>query len=394
MKNDRSKPTESIVKKHKAAILLLSVTFVVVVLLFLSPAFATSSNPCATCHGTSYSQTLTVTSNEIPPITVGQTVTITAIVKNTVNFNKAAYSVLSSVSASLSSQNGHFSISTPSVSVGSLSAGGASTVSWQIKAVSAGSDSAIFSGSARNTHQSLSYQDSSISSVSVLAPAPTPTPTPMPTPTPISTPTTTPIPIPNPTPTPVPSTLIPTSNPTPTPTLMPTPIQTPTPTPTPIPSPTQIPTTENTPVTPSTSTQTPTSTLAPFQTLTPNPTSAQTPNSSISSTPSQTPTPTITPIPTSTTSHLPTQELTTPSASQLPTRTPTDAPKTNEAQMLPRVLGYGAIPFSILAIAVAFMLATIKPTPPKSPSSESFNKAVRKSNKLTRLERNKESASS
>ena len=210
-------------KMHRSSSIIVAVTLVVLVSLLATPVFSVSSNPCSSCHG-GCSQTLAITESQInSTITVGQTITVSASLKNTVNVNKASYSTLSSVSASLRSQNGRFSVSVPTVSAASISAGASRTVTWQITAISAGTDSAIFSGSAKNTHQQLSFADSSTTSFTIVSPTTTPTPvsTPSPTPTPNLTPTPTSVPTPTPF-------LIPTS----TPLLTPTPTSTSSPTPT------------------------------------------------------------------------------------------------------------------------------------------------------------------
>jgi hypothetical protein len=236
MTEDKTKTKVSVFRAHKASFMLLSLTVVVAVFLFLSPAFATSSNPCGACHGTSYSQTLNINAGQVPPaLDVGQTATVTAVVTNTVN--AALNNVMTGVSVSLSSANGRFSVSTPDVIVGNLPQSSSSTVTWQITGVSAGQDTLLISANAVNSHMSLTFSDTYSPSlvVNVVAPVQTPTTTPTPTPTSTSTPTATPTPTP-----------VPTTNPTPTSTPTPdqtTPIQkvTPTPTQNPAPTPTQTP---------------------------------------------------------------------------------------------------------------------------------------------------------
>ncbi len=157
-------------------------------------------------------------------------------------------------------------------------------------------------------------------------------------------------PVPTEAPSPNPSTVVPespTSTPIASPSQTPTTSSTPPPSPLPTPTPTSIttPTTEPTPTQPPASTQPSDPTMAPAVTSTPNPTTVQTTNSSNPATPAST-------------------------APPLSTQESENAPKTNEEQLLTRVLGYGAIPFSILAIAVVIMLAIRRSVQPKKTGEE------------------------
>jgi predicted metal-dependent enzyme (double-stranded beta helix superfamily) len=81
--------------------------------------------------------------NIIPTnIQMGQTHTVTVAISNINNAPKN--NVFTSVTLTLSSQNGHFSVNTPTVNVGTLTTGTA-TATWQITGVSEGSDALIIS---------------------------------------------------------------------------------------------------------------------------------------------------------------------------------------------------------------------------------------------------------
>ena len=281
---------KSIPKISRVSYLLLAVTLAVVIALLASPASSVSTNQCAACHGTKYNQQLDVlegnSQNKIPTaLQVGQTQTVTVAVSN-IN-NAALNNQLSSVSLTLSSQNGHFSVATPTYNIGTLSTGTA-TATWQITGTSQGSDALLISSSATNTHNNLKFSDSYSPSPAITV-GPTATSTPVPTPSPTTVPTSTPVQTPSPTTAP---TSTPTSGPTATPGPNPTatsPPSTTTPPP-PTPNPT-TPTQPPTPTSPPTSnpTQDPTSTPQPNQT--PNPT--DTPNSTQAT---STPTPANQPI--------------------------------------------------------------------------------------------------
>ena len=177
---------------HRISYIIIGAALLVMIALFVAPAFSTSSNPCSTCHAAKgYSQTLSVTFSQAPPtLTVGQTATINAKVKNTVLI-ATTNNVMSSVSATLKSLSGHFTVSTATVNAGSLASGRTASVSWQITAVSAGTDTFSVSASGINTHySSYTFSDSVSASTSIVtASSPTPVPTSTPTPASSSTPT-------------------------------------------------------------------------------------------------------------------------------------------------------------------------------------------------------------
>lgn len=240
---------------HPTTYLIIAATIAAAIALLAAPAYSASTNQCSSCHPTplpgNYNQQLDIvegaSQNQIPTnLQVGQTQTVTVAIEN-IN-NAAKYNQFTSVSLTLSSQNGHFSVSTPTFNIATLSTGTA-TATWQITGVSEGSDALLISASATNTHNNLKFSDTYAPSSSItIAAVPTPTPAPTPIPTPVQTP----IPTATPTPTPQPTTSIPiptpTEPPTATPISSPTPLPTTTPTSNPTTNPTLIPT-QNTPQT-------------------------------------------------------------------------------------------------------------------------------------------------
>ncbi len=124
--------------------------------------------------------------NIIPAsLQVGQTQTVTVVVEN-IN-NAPRNNLFSSVTVTLASQNGHFSVNPPNYYVGNLPTGTA-IATWKITGISQGSDVLLISASARNTHENLQYSDSyspssSISVTPNLNPGSTPTTDPTPAPT-------------------------------------------------------------------------------------------------------------------------------------------------------------------------------------------------------------------
>jgi hypothetical protein len=253
IENEKTKKT-SVFKMHKASCIVLAAAIAIGVLLIVSPAFASSSNPCGSCHA-GYSQTLDVLEGNgaIPTsLQVGQTTAVSVVVENKVN--AAKYTALSGVSLTLSSQSGRFSVSTPTYAVGTLNKG-TTTVTWQITGTSAGSDAIVITAAGKNTHMNLSFQDNYNPNPAITITAP-------PTPPPISTPVPTATPVPVPTVTPAP-TSIPTIVPTSTPALVLPSTPTPTPIPTINPTPTPSSTVTATPITTPTATQTSTPSTIP-----------------------------------------------------------------------------------------------------------------------------------
>jgi hypothetical protein len=173
----------------KASYLLLGIVIVIAIILVFAPRVSgKSSNPCAVCHGgKGYYQYLDVlegnSTNQIPTtINVGETKTVSVAIENTVNTPQ--YTTLSSATVTLSSQNGHFSVSAPSFNVGNLPKG-TKTATWQITGVSSGTDSLLITANANNAHQHLSFSDSYSPnpSINVAQSGPPPPPPPPPPPT-------------------------------------------------------------------------------------------------------------------------------------------------------------------------------------------------------------------
>ena len=97
---------------------------------------AKSSNPCSSCHSASRSQYLDIqegnSGNQIPvSINVGETKTVTVVIQNQVSTH--VYNTLGSVSVTLTSQNGHFSVDTPTISLGTMNPG-TKTATWRARA--------------------------------------------------------------------------------------------------------------------------------------------------------------------------------------------------------------------------------------------------------------------
>ena len=201
-------------------------TIVVITFVLLSYGVSgRSTNRCGSCHRGMYEQYLDIlegnSANQIPTvIAVGETKTVSISIENSVN--TIEYSMLTSVSVALQSQNGRFSVKTPKFIIGDMPRG-SKIATWQITGISDGPDSLLITAQAQNTHYYITYTDSYYPAPSIAVgtfnPTPTPTPTTAPTPTPTTTPNPTPNPTNNPTPTPTPT---PTASPTPTPTATPT----------------------------------------------------------------------------------------------------------------------------------------------------------------------------
>ncbi len=225
-------------------------TISIAVALLASLVFSLSSNQCSSCHGSTYNQQLDIlegnSQNIIPStIVVGQTTTVTVAIQN-INNAPPLFNQFLSVTVTLSSQNGHFSVSNPTFNIGTLGPTTA-TATWQITGISQGPDELVISASAITIHEHLFYSDSYLPNPLItvafnpnLTLTPTPAPTPIPTLTPLSS--TTPQTSTNP---PVTNTPIPThaqtnqpTNTAATPTRIPTSNSTPSTTPTTQPNPT------------------------------------------------------------------------------------------------------------------------------------------------------------
>ena len=200
----------------KTSIMMIFVTLMIIFLVFLAPyTTGTSTNPCGSCHsGKVYSQYLDIlegnSANQIPSaIEVEETKTVSVVVEN--SGNPGTYPMLSDVSVTLTSKNGHFSVNSPTYSIGDLPLG-TKTATWQITGVSEGFDSLLITASGINKqHVTLTFlfsdSYSPSPSITVGHPSATPSPTSAPTPTPMPSqaPTTTPTPSPDTAPTPTPT---------------------------------------------------------------------------------------------------------------------------------------------------------------------------------------------
>jgi hypothetical protein len=172
----------------KVTITVLCATFLLTLILFLSPLTTGKSvNPCSPCHG-SYYQYLDIaeedSSNQIPTtLNVNQTKTVSVVIQNIVNTDR--YSTLSGVVLTLSSAYGHFSISVPAYNVNDMPTG-SDTATWQIRGISEGFDYFLISATGINYHKSISFSDSYLPYPLITVGQPTgptpPAPTPPPTP--------------------------------------------------------------------------------------------------------------------------------------------------------------------------------------------------------------------
>jgi hypothetical protein len=160
----------------KASYLLLAFTLAIVLSVFLSAARSASSNPCSSCHGGSYYQVLDIlegdSENQLPAaINAGETKTVAVVVENSVNTVK--YSTLSSVSLTLQSKNGHFSVKDPTYCVGTLEAG-TQTAAWEITGTSDEEDSLFISATARNSHVYVFFSDIYLPAPAIVVGTPNP----------------------------------------------------------------------------------------------------------------------------------------------------------------------------------------------------------------------------
>jgi hypothetical protein len=215
------------IKMGKASYLFITVAAVIAASLFLSPVLSQSTNPCAPCHGTdSYTQSFKIltgnAANIIPStLDIDQIATLTVALENSAN--TMIFTTLTDVKLTLNSENNRVSMSSPTVSIGTMQKGTA-TATWQITGLSAGADTLTIMATAKNQHQSVSFSDNYAPSITVMAPVSTPTPTltpaataTAPSQTQAPTATNTP-PSPKPTiPTPTPETPDPSTQPEPTP---------------------------------------------------------------------------------------------------------------------------------------------------------------------------------
>ncbi len=234
----------------KISFALLAVVFVFLFSVAVAPSVSISANLCGQCHS-GYDQRLDLlegnSQNIIPTnLQVGQSTTVTIALQNTCTAPR--YTDLVSVSVTLRSQSGHFTVTNPTYSITTMQVG-TTTATWQITGASAGQDQLFISATGVNTHhRSITLSDNyspspaiTVSGSGSLTTTPTPNTTTSPTPTITSEPTANPSQTPTNQNTPTPTPTISSPPPTPTPTRSTptpsrttpevTPTQTPTPTP-------------------------------------------------------------------------------------------------------------------------------------------------------------------
>lgn len=148
---------------RRASTILVTILMAAVVIIAVSPLIQPkSSNPCSSCHGSYYMylDILEGDAGNVLPTTLkdGQTLNVTAVVK--VECNTGSYNTMTSITASLSSKNGHFKVSNGNSNIGSLKGGSTAKATWQITPVSAGNDSLVITASGKNSHQNVQFSDS------------------------------------------------------------------------------------------------------------------------------------------------------------------------------------------------------------------------------------------
>ena len=121
-----------------------------------------SNNPCSGCHGSNYHQYLDVlegdAQNVLPPeLNDSEISTIAVMVKNICN--TAKYNVMTSISVTLSSQNGSFGAQVATYNVGSLNPGQTAKATWKIYPIARGWDKLVISASGYNSHYACSFTD-------------------------------------------------------------------------------------------------------------------------------------------------------------------------------------------------------------------------------------------
>ncbi len=172
----------------KATYSLLGVSLSVILFIVFSPkAEGVSNNPCSPCHpfpNGAYDQYLDILENdvqtEIPSeIDKEQTKTVSVIIEN--GGSPGDYDIISSVSLSISSQHGFFSVDSKTQYLGEMSIGKRSAV-WQITGFTDGFDTIQISATGTNLHGLSQFSDTYSIPITVGQPTSTPTPTPTQTP--------------------------------------------------------------------------------------------------------------------------------------------------------------------------------------------------------------------
>jgi len=148
---------------QKGTRLVLAVVAVSLLAAALSPFTSSkSSNPCLDCHQ-NYNMYLDIlegaAGNTMPTaLKDGETLTVAVVIK--VTSNSPTYKMISAITATLASQNGFFSVASPTCSVGSLSKGQTATASWKIRPLASGTDVMSISAQGVNQHGPTYYSDS------------------------------------------------------------------------------------------------------------------------------------------------------------------------------------------------------------------------------------------
>jgi hypothetical protein len=126
------------------------------------PAESRSQNTCLDCHQ-NYDMYLDILENDpgnsVPAeLGDGQTLTVAVLIK--VTSNTPEYKVMSSVTATLASQNGFFAVVSPLCAVGAISKGQTARATWQIRPMASGTDVMVIAAQGVNLHGPTYYTDS------------------------------------------------------------------------------------------------------------------------------------------------------------------------------------------------------------------------------------------
>jgi hypothetical protein len=145
----------------RASYLVVVVALSVILSVCLSQTLAKSGNQCSSCHSSFY-QYLDILEgdggNQIPTtLNVGETKNVTVVIQNLCN--APLNTIMSSVSVTLKSQNGHFAVEAATYNISTFPVS-EKIVTWQISGVSSGTDALLITAQGINTHQGLSFSDS------------------------------------------------------------------------------------------------------------------------------------------------------------------------------------------------------------------------------------------
>lgn len=128
------------------------------------PPFSSSKSPnaCLDCHQ-NYNMYLDIlegnAGNTLPTVLKdGEALTVAVVLK--VTSNSPNYKTISTITATLASQNGLFSVSPSTCSIGSLSKGQTATARWKISPLASGTDFLSISARGVNQHGPTYFSDS------------------------------------------------------------------------------------------------------------------------------------------------------------------------------------------------------------------------------------------